>query len=116
MLYLKSLFNTKSLPDWFVTINILDLTLAIVCWPFVLFMTMVAFTDHHGTGKPLTGISKIFDMIVFFVIISYPIYIVSMTIINYRLYHRHRTISIVLSLLPLIIATIIGIFYLYTSS
>ena len=87
MLYLKSLFNTKSLPDWFVTINILDLTLAIVCWPFVFFMTMVAFTDHHGTGKPLTGISKIFDMIVFFVIISYPIYIVSMTIINYRLYH-----------------------------
>jgi hypothetical protein len=113
MSYFKTLFNTKGLPDWFVTVNILDVTLAIAGWPFALFMSMVAFTKHQPTSKPVTGISETFDIIVFFVMISYPILIILLMILNFHIYHKHRTTSIILSVLPIIIAATTGIYYYY---
>ena len=113
MSYFKSLFYTKSLPDWFVTLNFIDVTFAFVSWPFVVFMSMVAFMPDPETGKSVTAMSHTFDSIAFLVIISYPIFIILMMILNFRLYHKHRNTSIVLSVLPILIAAITGSYYYY---
>src|SRR5690606_1581448 len=112
MINFKTLLKTKHLPDWFITVNIINVTFAIVGWPFVVFMSMVAFTHDPITQNTFTGLSDTFDTIVFLSIISYPVFIILLMILNFRLSHIYRKTSILFSILPLLVTAFFAYIYI----
>jgi len=92
-----SFFNTDGLPTWFIIVNILNLAL-ILAWPIVAFMSVFML------DKPNPSIWIILSYILINV---YPLFLILNLILTFKLYKRNKTIAIILTVLPLLFATIV---------
>ncbi len=110
---LRRLFNTRNLPTWLVTLNIFNAAFSVVCWPFVVFMAMVAFSAPHIQARPVTGTSESADVAAFFAIVLYPVYLVLLMLFNFNYYRKYKKIVILLSVLPLLVALVLALYYIY---
>ena len=93
---LKSILQklvSKDLPDWFRLLNV-GMLLLILLWPFVLFMSIFLF-DMPGSGT-------LQNYLLFFVINTYPVYLLLLLHFNTKLFQKNKVLGAVL---PLLIAS-----------
>ncbi len=76
------------IPLWFTALNVLSLG-PILAWPVVLFGSIFMF-DAPGDMFP--------RVLLWFAIIIYPVYIIGLVVLNFWLYHRRKSLAMLILL------------------
>lgn len=94
---IRRLFAAKDLPTWFVILNYFSL-FPIIFWPLLAFGSIFMFDNPSNMFMTFT---------IFLLIISYPLILVGLIAINFRLYTKQRVLAVAISFVPIIVGALI---------
>jgi len=96
MKFWNHIFKNKTHPKWLVRLNNISLS-GIFLWPFVLFISIFLF-DHPTNLKATYGY--------FFLINSYPIALLLLTWLSFKVYPTSKILAATFPIIPIIVYAI----------
>lgn len=97
------IFSLKGLPNWFVFVNILDLSI-ILAWPFVAYFAVFML----DAPNPSFG-----TMATYVLINAYPVFIILNCIISVIMFRKNKAVGIFLAFFPVVAAVILFLLLLF---
>lgn len=88
----KSYLKENNFPKWFIVVNMLPL-LSILIWPFVALVSIFLMDNPKNFLE---------TFITIILLDAYPLYLIAITYLSFKIYHKNRFLSIFLASLPII--------------
>ena len=99
--FLEICFNPKDVPNWFKIINF-TILLPCIGWPFIFFSTIFFFDNPSNFA---------FTFIIFILVNIYPLYLLGVLFLNYKLFIINKLLGIIIPI-TILISGLTGIIYL----